>query len=355
MKLFVPGRLCLFGEHSDWAGSYRSRNKSLCQGFTLLTGTNQGLYADVKPYSKQLILRTCIDGREQQILEMPMNRDMLLTLAQSGSLFSYAAGVAHQILTHFQVDGLEINNYYTDLPIQKGLSSSAAICVLVARAFNRVYDLKLTTRGEMEFAYLGEVTTPSKCGRMDQACAYGNVPIAMSFDGSFIDVMELKVSQNLFLVIVDLGASKNTQEILAKLNECYPIPENKVQEGVQKFLGEISHQITNRAVVALQKGDAEEIGRLMQESQLEFDKYLIPACPQELTAPVLHHLLNYEPIKPYIWGGKGVGSQGDGTAQFIAKDEISQQKVIEIIEREFPQMQCLKLKIEVNDLCDRKV
>ena len=22
VELFVPGRLCLFGEHSDWAGSY---------------------------------------------------------------------------------------------------------------------------------------------------------------------------------------------------------------------------------------------------------------------------------------------------------------------------------------------
>jgi len=23
MKIFVPGRICLFGEHSDWAGGYR--------------------------------------------------------------------------------------------------------------------------------------------------------------------------------------------------------------------------------------------------------------------------------------------------------------------------------------------
>lgn len=23
LQIFVPGRLCLFGEHSDWAGSYR--------------------------------------------------------------------------------------------------------------------------------------------------------------------------------------------------------------------------------------------------------------------------------------------------------------------------------------------
>ncbi|MCB0232804.1 MAG: GHMP kinase, partial [Anaerolineae bacterium] len=26
MKIFVPGRICLFGEHSDWAGGYRRIN-----------------------------------------------------------------------------------------------------------------------------------------------------------------------------------------------------------------------------------------------------------------------------------------------------------------------------------------
>ena len=148
--------------------------------------------------------------------------------------------------------GLVLNNYKTTLPIKKGLSSSAAVCVLTARAFNRLYvartflqpfltkkarqhqrdikpaslpteqhshiptqscptsrvstvrlvalavatlvvttlvvallpallpalrcgryNLKLSTRGEMEFAYQGEILTPSKCGRMDQACAFG--------------------------------------------------------------------------------------------------------------------------------------------------------------------------------------
>jgi galactokinase len=29
MKLFVPGRICLFGEHSDWAGGYRRINAYL--------------------------------------------------------------------------------------------------------------------------------------------------------------------------------------------------------------------------------------------------------------------------------------------------------------------------------------
>jgi len=29
MKLFVPGRICLFGEHSDWAGGYLRINAAI--------------------------------------------------------------------------------------------------------------------------------------------------------------------------------------------------------------------------------------------------------------------------------------------------------------------------------------
>ncbi|MBW4635550.1 MAG: GHMP kinase [Iphinoe sp. HA4291-MV1] len=345
MHVFVPGRLCLFGEHSDWAGGYRRLNPELEVGYTLLVGTNQGLYANVKPHLTQLVFHTSLSDGTHENLTLPMEREALLSEAQKGGFFSYAAGVAYQFLAHYAVGGLEIDNYLTDLPIKKGLSSSAAICVLVARSFNQVYDLKMTLQEEMEFAYLGEITTPSQCGRMDQACAYGQRPITIIFDGSHTHVRELKVAKNLFFVIVDLGASKNTQKILSQLNECYPFATNEVRANVQKYLGSISYQITQAAVDALQTGDAEQIGILMKQAQAEFDKYLIPACPDELTSPVLHQLLEYEPIQPYILGGKGVGSQGDGTTQFIVKDEESQQKIIEIIEHYFPQMQCLKLTI----------
>ena len=345
MKIFVPGRLCLFGEHSDWAGGYRRVNPNLEKGYTLLVGTNQGLYAEVKAHPTQLILHASLSNGTRKTLNLAMETEVLLAEAQKGGFWSYAAGVAYQLLSHYQVKGLEIDNYLTDLPIQKGLSSSAAICVLVARAFNRVYDLKMTVREEMEFAYLGEITTSSGCGRMDQACAYGNQPILMIFDGDRADVIELKIRKNLFFVIVDLGAGKNTQEILRQLNECYPLATNAVQQNVQKYLGSISSQITLQAVDALQKGDAEEIGTLMEIAQTQFDKHLIPASPSQLTAPILHQILNYEPLKPYILGGKGVGSQGDGTVQFIVKDEESQQQVIEIIKRDFPQMQALSLTV----------
>jgi UTP-glucose-1-phosphate uridylyltransferase/mevalonate kinase len=247
-------------------------------------------------------------------------------------------------MTNYHVRGLMINNYRTDLPIKKGLSSSAAVSVLTARAFNRVYDLKMTVRGEMELAYQGEITTPSRCGRMDQGCAYGDRPILMTFDGDNLDVTELQVPEDLYFVIVDLQAEKDTMEILARLNRSYPFADNEIERGVQDLLGPINKRVVHQAVEALQVGDAKRLGELMVESQSFFDRYAMPACPEELTSPVLHRVLAHEALQPHIWGGKGVGSQGDGTAQFLARSEGDQQAVIEIIERDL-RMACLALTI----------
>jgi UTP-glucose-1-phosphate uridylyltransferase/mevalonate kinase len=345
MKIFVPGRICLFGEHSDWAGGYRRINAEIEKGFTLITGTDQGIYAEVEPHPTSLILTSRTpDGKDRGPYEIAMEPKTLLEEAQKGGFWSYVAGVAYQILTHYHVRGLVINNYDTDLPIKKGLSSSAAICVLTARAFNRVYDLKMTVRGEMELAYQGEITTPSRCGRMDQGCAFGNRPILMTFDGERLDVTELQVPEDMYFVIVDLQAQKDTMEILARLNRSYPFAENELEREVQELLGPINKRVVNQAVEALQSGDAERLGTLMVEAQAFFDRYATPACPEELAAPVLHRVLEYEPLKPHIWGGKGVGSQGDGTAQFITRSATDQQAVIEIIERDLD-MPCLTLTL----------
>jgi UTP-glucose-1-phosphate uridylyltransferase/mevalonate kinase len=345
VKIFVPGRICLFGEHSDWAGGYRRINADIEKGYTLICGTDQGIYAEVDAHPTALLLTsTTPDGQNRGPYEIPMEAKALLEEAQRGGFWSYIAGVAYQVLTNYHVRGLVINNYRTDLPIKKGLSSSAAICVLAARAFNRVYDLKLTVRGEMELAYQGEITTPSRCGRMDQGCAFGNRPVLMTFDGDRLDTAELQVSQDLHFIVVDLRAKKDTLEILNRLNRCYPIAENQVERGVQELLGPINKRIVFQSVEALKASNPERLGSLMAEAQAFFDRYAMPACPEELTAPVLHRLLDYNPLKPHIWGGKGIGSQGDGTAQLLARSEADQQAVLEIIERDL-RLPCLKLTL----------
>jgi UTP-glucose-1-phosphate uridylyltransferase/mevalonate kinase len=345
VNIFVPGRICLLGEHSDWAGGYRRINAEIESGYAIICGTNQGIYATVEPHPTSLVLSSVTeDGSTIGPYEIPMERQALLQEARRGGFFSYIAGVAYQVLINYRVRGLVIHNYHTDLPIKKGLSSSAAICVLAARAFNRIYDLKLTVRGEMELAYQGEITTPSRCGRMDQGCAFGNRPVLMTFDGDRVDTDELTVTEDMYFVVVDLKAQKNTMEILNRLNRCFPVPENEMEANVQKLLGPINKRIVHEAVDALQTGNTKELGKLLVESQDYFDRYAAPVYPEELTAPILHKVLNYPPLKPYIYGGKGVGSQGDGTAQFLVKSPEDQKKVIEIIEQEL-NLPCLRLNL----------
>ena len=340
MKIFVPGRLCLFGEHSDWAGQYRQLNPDLKPGYAIVTGTNQGIFAQVKT-SSHLSFKTL---HSTGVLELAMAEERLLKVAQTNGFYSYVAGTAYQALIRYQVAGVAIDNYRMDLPLKKGLSSSAAICVLVARAFNQLYDLGLSLTEEMDLAYQGERTTSSQCGRLDQACAYGSQPILMTFDGNRTSIKPLKIARDLYLIIVDLAGSKDTKKILARLNQCYPVAKNTVQEQVQNYLGAINALLVRQAQLALQQGDAAAIGEEMKRAQAEFDRHVAPACP-ELNAPILHKLLSEPSLQPYIYGGKGVGSQGDGTAQLIARDRDCQEQAIVIIQQNFPQMQCYKLNI----------
>ena len=332
LELFVPGRSCLFGEHTDWAGKYRTMNADIAPGASIVTGIEQGIYAEVE---KSSIFEMFSEAPEiadvWQDFSCRMNELELKNVAKSGSFFSYCAGVASYMLEWYQVGGCKITLKSMTLPMKSGLSSSAAICVLVARAFNQLYRLNLNTMGEMNIAYLGELRTASRCGRLDQACAFGVKPNLMTFDGDEVEVKTLNVKKHLYWVFADLCAEKNTIKILRDLNKGYPFASNEMEEREQKALGEENLRIINLAIDYMAKGDAGALGKLMTGAQYLFDTSVAPMCPEELTAPILHDVLNDPLIKPLVYGGKGVGSQGDGSIQFIAKDKDCQQKLIDYL------------------------
>ena len=56
IKLFVPGRLCLFGEHSDWTSSYKKYNKSILDGKAIVTCIDKGIYAAVNKADDKIIV-----------------------------------------------------------------------------------------------------------------------------------------------------------------------------------------------------------------------------------------------------------------------------------------------------------
>ena len=332
IKLFVPGRLCLFGEHTDWAGHYRTMNAQIAPGAAIVTGIEQGITAEVERSSIFEVQSTASQiSDEWNDFACRMDEQELKRVARSGSFFCYCAGVASYMLEWYKVGGVRIRITDMTLPMKSGLSSSAAICVLVARAFNQVYNLNLNTMGEMNIAYVGELRTSSRCGRLDQACAFGVKPNLMTFDGDEIEVKPLNVKKALHWVFADLVGEKNTIKILADLNKAYPFPSNEQEEAEHEALGAKNLDIVDRAVKYMANGDAEALGKLMTEAEELFDKAVMPMCPEELAAPKLHAVLADEYVKSLTYGGKGVGSHGDGSVQFLARNEECQDKLVEYL------------------------
>jgi len=162
---------------------------------------------------------------------------------------------------------------------------------------------------------------------MDQACAYGNRPVIMTYDSEFLEVEELRVSVPLYYVIVDLRAEKDTVVILRELQSAFPTAKSQAEKDVQNLLGAFNQSIAERSVEALKAGNIELLGKLMTEANKEFYRVGGAICPSQLTAPMLHKCLEHPSLQPYILGGKGVGAGGDGTAQFLCRSAEDQEKV----------------------------
>ncbi|MBR1449731.1 MAG: hypothetical protein IJ588_14325 [Prevotella sp.] len=332
IKLFVPGRLCLFGEHTDWAGHYRTMNADIAPGAAIVTGIEQGIYAEVEKSKNFEVTSEAMQINEHwRDFSCRMDEQALKRVARSGDFFCYCAGVASYMLQWYKVGGVRIKITDMTLPMKSGLSSSAAICVLVARAFNLIYNLNLNTMGEMNIAYVGELRTSSRCGRLDQACAFGVKPNLMTFDGDEVEVRPLNVKKHLYWVFADLCGTKDTIKILSDLNKAYPFASNEQEELLHKALGEQNQRFVDQAVQYMATGQVEALGRLMTETEEVFDRQVAPLCPSELTSPKLKAVLADEHIKSLTYGGKGVGSHGDGSVQFLAKDEACQKQLTDYL------------------------
>jgi UTP-glucose-1-phosphate uridylyltransferase len=153
----------------------------------------------------------------------------------------------------------------------------------------------------------------------------------MKFASENIEVERLSVGKDLYWVFADLKGNKDTKRILTALNACYPFAQTEIERGVQRALGDENVRIVEQVIKAMKVGDAARIGSLMNEVQQIFDRLVAPACPSELNAPILHEIIRDPTVQSLSLGCKGVGSQGDGTIQFICKDEASQQMLCEYL------------------------
>lgn len=87
-------------------------------------------------------------------------------------------------------------------------------------------------------------------------------------------------------------------------------------------------KIAKIAKEAIEIGDVPLLANCMNDSQTLFDRCAMPNCLSELTSPKLHKIMNDSFVRSESLAVKGVGSQGDGSAQVLCANAVQQTKVM---------------------------
>jgi len=314
--MITPGRLCLFGEHEDWVSKF---NKNYQHCSLIMPLKKMSIKSHALPHSEEEVL-LYEDGYDT-CHHLPLNEGVLREYIYQKNFFSIAAGVVLVMMQNFEIHGIIIEIESEKLPIGMGLSSSAAFCVMIVKSFNEIYHLDLSLDDIKYYAQLGENTALSPCGSLD----YEGVTASGLIWYDFLNKtsMTVKTPKDMFLTLVPLK-KKNTGIILETLQKSFPYPHTSREEMINLFFTTVSPFIAKEALSAL--NDMTRLGQIMNYYQKMWNGMVAPQSQvlQDIESTKL--IFNPE-IQKWIYGGKGVGSHGDGAVQLLCKTAEAQDKL----------------------------
>ena len=329
---FSPGRVNLIGEHTDYNG-----------GFVFPCALSFGTYLLISPNSEQKINFRSLNMEAVYSLELTQLTSPLPDKAWA----NYPLGVFAQFIKRGVVitQGYDIL-FWGNVPAGAGLSSSAAMEVVTAYAFNELlgtgYDrtelAKIGQKSEHEFAGV-------MCGIMDQfASAQGKKDhaIYLNCDTLEFDLVPVKL-EGIKVVVsnthsphhLDSGAYNDrvrqcqlaVQQIsavrpiknLAELSQAdfnqveHTITDEVAHRRARHVVGEV--QRTKDAVEALQHGDIATFGTLMTQSHISLrDDY-------EVTGLQLDSLAEAAWKVDGVLGSRMTGGGFGGCTVSLVRDE----------------------------------
>lgn len=312
------GRVCFFGEHSDWASEFH-----IYKGRALATPLDLGISAKAK---KSNVFSIYEDNRRIQF----ENKDLCAIMKDKTHFYRYVCSTVYLMKKRYNILGcVDLVIDHKNLPIRAGLSSSAAISNLIVKAFDTAYNLRLTENEIMNISYEAERLTGSNCGKLDQI---GILKKGL-YDIRFDDVTtynQCEINGNWFFLIVVLGTDKDTMRILSDLKNSYM--ENLE---LQNYLGPFQQAIIEKAIYAFKNYDLRKMGKLLDLTQKYFDNIIMPISYEALKAPKFHKLIRDFYVSDRILGAKEIGSHGDGTALFLVENEKNCDECIKYIEETY--------------------
>ena len=329
---FSPGRVNLIGEHTDYNG-----------GFVFPCALSFGTYLLLAPNTEKKINFRSLNVETVYSLKLTH----LTTPLPDKAWANYPLGVLAQFIKR----GVAIEQGYDmlfwgNVPAGAGLSSSAAMEVVTAYAFNELLDTgydrtelaKIGQKAEHEFAGV-------MCGIMDQfASAQGKKDhaIYLNCDTLAFDLVPVKL-EGIKVVVsnthsphhLDSGAYNDrvrqcqlaVQQIsavrpiknLAELSQAdfeqveHAITDEVAHRRARHVVGEV--QRTKDAVEALQRGDIATFGTLMTQSHISLrDDY-------EVTGPELDALAEAAWKVEGVLGSRMTGGGFGGCTVSLVRDE----------------------------------
>ena len=327
IELFVPGRLGIIGEISDLVSPYLSINKELIYGHAISMPIDMGIYStSIK--SEKLIYKA-----ENKYFETDISEESLIEQIEARSFYAYICGTILYLKRNYKVSGIQLQIDKINLPVGKGLSSSAAICITVAKAYNGLYDLNLSDSKIKEIAYEGEHLAKSQCGRLDQESIMNNGICHIVFTENQAQSIPISVKENIYTLAVDLNAQRNTRTIMNAFNSALPFPKNSNDKLIHDIIGEKNKRLVEMAEKSIKTGNIEMLGYSLTEAQKLMDK-AAPVC-REYYAPVLHSVIEDSYVHNLSYGGKSTGAGGDGIVILICKNSDAQKELNHYIKEKF--------------------
>ena len=332
---FSPGRINLIGEHTDYNG-----------GHVFPAAISLGTYGAARKRDDQLLRFFSGNFEEKGIIEVSLEN---LHFEPEHNWTNYPKGVLHflQEAGHTIDRGMDVY-VYGNIPNGSGLSSSASLELLTGVITEKLFDLQLE---RLDLVKIGKLTENEfigvNSGIMDQfAIGMGADQRAIYLDTNTLeyDLVPLDLKDN---VVVIMNTNKRRELADSKYNERRVECEKAVEELNRKLsistLGELDewsfdeysyliedenrlkrarhavleNQRTLQARAALQAGDLEKFGRLMNASHVSLEH------DYEVTGLELDTLVHTAWEQEGVLGARMTGAGFGGCAiALVAKDAV---------------------------------
>ena len=332
---FSPGRINLIGEHTDYNG-----------GHVFPVAISLGTYGAARKRDDKTLCFYSANFEDQGIIEVPLEN---LRFEKTHNWTNYPKGVLHflQKAGHVIDKGMDI--YVSgNIPNGSGLSSSASLELLTGIIVEKLFDLKLE---RLDLVKIGKQTENEfigvNSGIMDQfAIGMGADQRAIYLDTNTLeyDLVPLDLKDN---VVVIMNTNKRRELADSKYNERRAECEKAVEELNRMLsiatLGELDewsfdeysyliedenllkrarhavleNQRTLQARAALQAGDLDKFGRLMNASHVSLEH------DYEVTGLELDTLVHTAWEQEGVLGARMTGAGFGGCAiALVQKDAV---------------------------------